>query len=223
MWFKQVQLFQLTAPISSSAPALADKLAALEFKPCLPTMPTSMGWVSPIEEEGAPLARGLNGCIMMCLQIEEKILPGSVVALELKEKVKQMELNEARRVRQKEKLSIKDEIVHTLLPRAFSKLTRIQAYIDTRHGWLVLNTTSPKKTELFISMFKKSLGDGIAAFEIVKPSSVITHWLKEQSNPSVFAIEKACVLQDPAQQNRVIRAQQQDLFAGSIQALVKDG
>lgn len=223
MWFKQFQLFRLTTSIQSSPNVLAERLESLAFKPCLPSMPSSSGWVSPIEEEDAPLTRGINGCIMMCLQIEEKILPASVVGQTLKDKIKQIELNEARKVRQKEKLSFKDEIVHTLLPRAFSKYTRIYAYIDTRNNWLILNTTSPAKTELFISMFKKSLGDGICSYDIVKPSAIITHWLKNKDYPASFSIEKSCVLQDPEQQNRVIRCQQQDLFAGSIQSLVKDG
>lgn len=221
--FKQIQLFQLTSPIQSSSTALAERLESLAFNPCLPSMPSSAGWVSPIDEEEAPLARGINGCIMICLQIEEKILPASVVGQTLKEKIKHIEIAEARKVRQKEKLNFKDEIIHTLLPRAFTKLTRIYAYIDTRNQWLILHTTSPVKTELFISMFKKSLGNGIDSFAVTKPSAIITHWLKTQDYPAFFAIEKACVLQDPDQQNRVIRCQQQDLFAASIQSLVKDG
>lgn len=223
MWFKQIQLFELTSPIQSSPSALAQRLEPLAFNPCLPSMPSSMGWVSPIEEEGAPLARGLNGCIMICLQIEEKILPASVVTQTLKDKIKQIELNEARKVRQKEKLSFKDEVVHTLLPRAFTKFTRIYAYIDTRNGWLILNNVSPAKTELFLSMFKKSLGDGITTYETIKPSAILTQWLKNQDYPSTFSIEKSCVLQDPNQQNRMIRCQQQDLFVESIQSLVKEG
>jgi recombination associated protein RdgC len=223
MWFKQVQLFQLTVPIQSSPSALAERLEALAFRPCLPTMPSSVGFVSPLDEEEAPLARGINGCIMICLQIEEKILPGTVVSLALKEKVKQIELAEARKIRQKEKLSFKDEVIHTLLPRAFSKFTRIYAYLDTRHGWLILNSTGPAKTELFISMIKKSLGDVIEPMDIIKPSVLLTPWLKNQDYPSVFSVEKSCVLQDPNQQNRMIRCQQQDLFAESIQSLVKEG
>lgn len=223
MWFKQIQLFQLTSSLSSSANALAEKLQPFSFKPCLPSMPASMGWVSPIEEDNMPLTRGLNGCIMMCLQIEDKILPASVVAQTLKEKIKEIELAETRKVRQKEKLAYKDEVTHTLLPRAFSKYTRIYAYIDTRHQWLILNAASPVKTELFISMFKKTLGDGIAAFNIGKPSSIFTHWLKEKDYPSIFNVEKSCVLQDPDQQHRMIRCQQQDLFAPGIQTLVKEG
>lgn len=223
MWFKQVQLFQLTHPIQFSPTTIAEKLEPLAFSPCLPSMPSSMGWVPPMEEEGAPLARGINGCVMICLQIEEKILPASVINQALKDKIKQIELNEARRVRAKEKLTFKDEVVITLLPRAFTKLTRFYAYIDTRHQWLVLNTTSPAKSELFLSMFKKTFGDGITTHELIKPSLLMTSWLKNKDYPTAFSIEKSCVLQDPDQQNRVIRCQQQDLFDESIQSLVKNG
>lgn len=223
MWFKQLQLFQLTPSISSSANLLAEKLEPLAFNPCLPSMPSSLGWVSPVDEENSPLTRGINGCIMICLQVEEKILPASVVAQTLKEKIKQIELLEARKVRQKEKLSFKDEITHTLLPRAFSKLTRLYAYIDTKNNWLILNTISPVKTELFISMLKKSLNNDINAFEIIKPSSLMTEWLKNKNHPSFFSIEKSCLLRDKDQQNRVIRCQEQDLFDVSILSLVKSG
>ncbi|MBV8802532.1 MAG: recombination-associated protein RdgC, partial [Gammaproteobacteria bacterium] len=52
---------------------------------------------------------------------------------------------------------------------------------------------------------------------------IITHWIKNKDYPSVFSIEKTGVLQDPNQQNRVIRCQQQDLFSNSILSLIKDG
>src|SRR5580693_9487000 len=108
MWFKQIQIFQLNFAIQSSPNAFAEKLEPLAFNPFLPSMPRSTGWVSPLDEEDAPLTRGLNGCIMFCLQLEEKILPATVVTQTLKEKIKQIELAETRKVRQKEKLSFKD-------------------------------------------------------------------------------------------------------------------
>ena len=223
MWFKQVQLFQLTTPIKHSTQVLIERLEPLEFRACMPSMPSSSGWVSPLEEENAALVRTLNGCHMICLQIEEKILPASVINQTLKDKVKLLEATEGRKIRGKEKLSFKDEVVHTLLPRAFTKLSRLYAYIDTKNGWLVLNTNSAAKAELFLSMFKKSLGDVTAGLELVKPSAVLTSWLKDHNYPKLFSIEKSCVLQDINQQNRVIRCQQQDLFVPGIQALVKDG
>ena len=182
-----------------------------------------MGWVSPLGEEDAPLTRGLNGCFMITLQIEDKILPASVVNHSLKDKIKQIEAKEARKVRQKEKLGFKDELVQTLLTRAFTKFTQLSAYIDIRYQRLVLNSISPAKTELFLSMFQKAFGECIEQTDLIKPSALLTNWLKTQESPQTFAIGKSCVLQDPDQQNRVVRCQQQDLFTSGVQTLFKEG
>lgn len=223
MWFKQIQLFQLPDSIRFAPDEVTAQLEPFCFTPCLPSFPSSFGWVSPFDDENSPLVHSLNGYIMLCLQIEEKILPATVIRHELNEKIKRIEASGDRKVRQKEKLSLKDEVTMTLLPRAFSKLTRIYAYIDPKNHWLVLGTTNAAKTEQFLSLFKKSVNENIKPVDLKKLSPIITHWLKHQDYPDTFAIEKSCVLQDPSQQSRVIRCQQQDLFASSIQALLKDG
>ena len=224
MWFKQVQLFQLTESLRFSVEQLIEKLEPLAFTSCLPSMPFSMGWVSPVEEDGAPLVRSVNGCTMLCLQVEEKILPATVVRQELMDKIKQIEAAEGRKVYQKQKLSLKDEITMTLLPRAFSKFTRLYAYIDTKNQWLVVGSTNEKKTEQLISLFKKSVTENIHPFELKKLSPAITYLLKNnESYPTTFSIEKSCMLQDPNQQNRVVRCQQQDLFTMGIQSFIKEG
>lgn len=223
MWFKQIQVFQLTRSLSFSPEELTAKLELLAFSPCLPSMPIGMGWVPIIDEEDAPLIRSINGYTMLCLQVEEKILPGGVIRQQLKEKIKEIEASMHRKLRQTEKLSLKDEVTMTLLPRAFSKLTRVYAYIDNKTNQLILGTASAKLTEHFMAMFKKTITEDIHPLEVQKLSPDMTGWLRDQTYPSTFAIEKACVLQDPSQSNRIIRCQQQDLFAAGIQDLVKDG
>ena len=142
MWFKQSKLFQLTDSPRCSPIDLAEKLADLAFRPCRPSMYDSAGWVSPIDEEGMPLVEEINGYIMICLQVEEKILPATVVRQELSKRVKEIEKSENRKMRPREKYSLKDEITAALLPRAFSKFTRIYAYIDTKNNWLILGTNN---------------------------------------------------------------------------------
>lgn len=223
MWFKQIQLFQLPNSLTD-ADELADKLESLAFTPCLPSLPSSAGWVAPLDEEdNAPLVRTLSGCHMLCLQSEEKILPATVIRQTLTEKIKQRESQQDRKIRQKEKLALKDEVTQSLLPRAFSKLSKLYAYIDTQNHWLILNTFHVAKTEQFLTLFKRSVTENIYPFELKKLAPILTHWLQHKSYPTTFSVEKSCVLQDPKQQNRVIRCQQQDLFASSIQALMKDG
>jgi len=99
----------------------------------------------------------------------------------------------------------------------------VYAYIDTKNHWLILGTVNTKKTEQFMSAFKKTFGDNIDSFRIKKLSAVMTSWLKNQSYSSSFSIEKSCVLQDANHEGRIIRCHNQDLFANSIQLLIKDG
>jgi len=223
MWFKQIQLFQLPDSFRFSPTHFPKKLEELAFQECLPSLPFASGWVSPVDEENAPLMQNLNGYVMLCLQIEEKILPPIVVQQELAKRIKKIESSENRKLTQKEKYSLKDELTVTLLPRAFSKLTKVYAYIDTKNRWLVLGTANTKKTEQFTAAFKKSLGENFHPFQINKLPAIMTSWLMYQNYSSSFSIEKSCVLQDANQQGRVIRCKEQDLFASSIQTLIKDG
>ena len=51
----------------------------------------------------------------------------------------------------------------------------------------------------------------------------MTRWLLDGSYPNSMGLEKACVLLDPNHIGRMIRCQQQDLSAHTVQALLKDG
>jgi recombination associated protein RdgC len=223
MWFKQITLFQLNQDKNFNLAKLVEKLESFEFKPCLPSMPSSLGWVPPVDEEGAPLARAINGYIMICLQIEEKILPATVVRQEVIKKIKEIERAEERKLGGKEKLALKDEMILTLLPRAFSKVNKIYAYFDTKNSKLILGSSNTKRIEQFLSAFKKSIAEEIYVADVDKLSSIMTYWLKHRDYPESLVVEKACLFQDPQQQSRIIRCQQQDLFAENIQSFIKEG
>lgn len=223
MLFKQIQLLQLAEATPGFYDQLIAQLPLLAFQPCLPSLPLSAGWVSPVEEDGAPLTEQMNQRLMICMQVEERILPGAVVRQALQEKIKQLEAANQRRIGKKEKNSLKDEVIMTLLPRAFSKLKRVYAYLDMKNHWLVLGSTHKKSVEQFLSLFKKSAGASVTFFETKKIPSIITQWVRDQDCPEGFAIEKKCVLQDAQQKSRVIRCQQQDLSVNSIHELIKDG
>lgn len=64
MLFKQARLFQLMDSTCYSTENLADKLEQLAFRECPPSMLLSSGWVSPIDEDNAPLIQVMNGNIM---------------------------------------------------------------------------------------------------------------------------------------------------------------
>lgn len=223
MWFKQAQFFQLAHATPSTPDAVRDALSHYAFQGCLPSMSYTVGWAPIIDEAEAPLSLTVNGCTMICLQTEEKILPAIVIRQELEKKIKEIESEEGRKIYHKEKQHLKDELLITLMPRAFTKISKIYAYIDGQHNRLVLGTTNAKKTEQFLVLFKKTFGDVVDALEISKISPILTAWLQQKHCPATFSIEKACVLQDVQQQRRVIRCREQDLLADNILSFLQDG
>lgn len=223
MWFKQASIFQFSRALKMDQAALSEALAPLSFSPCLPSLPSSMGWISPLDQIDGPLVYGNNRYWMICLQFEEKLLPASVIRQALDEKIVDIEQKEARIVRGKEKQSLKDEITQTLLPKAFTKKSRVHAYIDLEHQWLIINSNTPAKVERFMAFLKRAITTvEFKSPDIKKPTAVMTHWLKERL-PDEFGVGQSGVLQDPQQERRVIRCQHQDLLATAIQALLKDG
>lgn len=223
MWFRQFQLFQISQAITYTPENIAAKLEPMAFTPCLPSFPVSVGWIPPVDDENAPLIHAANGYMMLCMQVEEKILPAAVIRQELLAKIKKIEASGERKVRQKDKLALRDEVTMDLLPRAFSKITKLYAYIDTKTNMLVVGSTSTSKIDQFITLFKRSLNEGLQPFDLYKVAPIMTRWIKDKNYPREFSVEKAGVLQDPNQQNRVIRCQHQDLFANGVQAFLKDG
>lgn len=221
MWFKQACIFQLLNV--ETLDGIDAALEPLAFKPCLPRLPFTYGWVSPLDQETAPLVHTSTQYVMLCMQLEEKILPATVVRHTLNEKIKAIEQQQERRVSHKEKYALKDEITQTLLPRAFSKHSRTYAFIDLKNSLLVIDTTVTFKVEKFLELFKKSLG-GVSyhTIDTKKMSARLTQWVVTEDCPQSFLIEKACVLRDPDQNSRVIRCQQQDLSASAIQSLLND-
>lgn len=163
MWFKQATLFQFTRPLKMTQPELDEALKPLAFTPCLPSLPSSLGWVAPLQtqDENAPLVYGSKKHWMICLQFEEKILPASVVRQTLDEKITEIENKESRKIRGKEKQSLKEDITQTLLPRAFTKKTRVYACLDLDNRWLIINSNTPAKIERFMAFLKRAITETI--------------------------------------------------------------
>ncbi|MDF2940471.1 MAG: recombination-associated protein RdgC [Gammaproteobacteria bacterium] len=224
MWFKNLQLFQFIEDFDLSAEDLGKQLESYPFQPCRSIDPVSMGWVSPIgEEEGAPLVHAANGFMMLCLKVEEKIIPGSVVRQMVDEKAQEIEDKQGRKVRKKEKETIREDIYHNLLSRAFSKSSLHYAYIDPKGGWLILNAASSSKAEEFTGFLRKTLGSlKIQLPEVQEISILLTDWLKTNQYPAEFAIADSCVIRD-TKESGVIRCQKQNLLSDEIQSLLDGG
>lgn len=220
MWFRNLYLFKFTEEFTLNAETLEQELQRFEFAPCGVHEASSHGWASPMEAPDAPLVYSANGILGIALKTEDKLLPSSVVNSEVQERVIAFEEANQRKMRKKEKLELKEDIYNHLLPRAFTKSALLHAYIDTISGYLLVNTSSAKKAELFTEKLRNTLGSlKIQLPETQSVPALLTDWLVNHNLPEDFDLQGTCTLTD-GQDGGTIKCQKQNLLGDDIQTLL---
>ena len=109
--------------------------------PCGSQDTTRSGWVPPLGRHGSEFVHATSGFLMICCKRQDKLLPAAVDNEALEEKVLQFEEREARKLPAKERRSLKDEVIFSLLPKAFARSSLQFAYIAPKDNLLVVNAT----------------------------------------------------------------------------------
>ena len=225
MWFKNLCLYRLQEPFKLSPEELEEALLQHSFQPCGKMEMSSQGWVSPLGRDGQLLVYAGGGCMMLCLQEESKLLPAGVIRDALLERVAELEEREQRKIRKREKENLKEEIFHELLPRAFSRSKQTFGYIDTKQGWLAIDSASWKQAENFTEILREAIGSLPIAPPAVEqsPQSVMTEWVAQNRLPSDIELGEEAVFQDSQTEGCEIRCKRQDLHADEIKGHIKVG
>ncbi|WP_031431868.1 recombination-associated protein RdgC [Methylomicrobium agile] len=121
----------------------------------------------------------VRGFIFLKLNIQDKLIPPSVVDREVSKRVKKIETEQDRKVGKKEKTSIKDEVIFEFLPKAFVVESSIEAFIDIENRLLVVDTSSASKAELLVSFLRKTLGSlDCVPIAVQSPIAfILTNWV----------------------------------------------
>lgn len=217
MWFKNCRVFRLTQDWTLTAEDLHNKLEPFQFHPCGGSDVFRYGFTAPLGNESDQLVHASNGRLMICVKRQEKILPSGVIKEQLEEKVLQIEASELRKVGRKEKQSLKDELIFSLLPKAFTRSRLDFAYIDPKEGWIVVNSASAKRAEDVASKLREALGSLPCIPLTTKhlASQSMTQWLRQAKIDGPFEAGDECELVAP-KDGRSIRCKKQDLAATEI-------
>lgn len=226
MWFRNLLVYRLTQPVDLSIATLEAALASKPARPCASQELTTYGFVAPFGKgPDAPLVHASQGFLLISTRKEERILPGSVVRDALKEKVEEIETAQMRKVYKKERDQLKDEIVQTLLPRAFLRRSGTFAAIAPAQGLILVDASSPRRAEDLLSTLREALGSLPVRPVTVKqaPSSVLTQWLKSGETQNDFFVLDECELRDTHEDGGVVRCKRQDLAGDEIQLHLSSG
>lgn len=225
MWFKTARLYRLSAEFVLPWDTLEDLLLTQAFRPCGKSEAARVGWVSPLGREGEMLSHRLGDSVMLCLRKEQRLLPSAVINEAVQEKVAEIEQAQDRKVYRKEKMQIKEDVIATLMPRAFTSSRVLFAYLDLRQKLLIVNGSSAAAAEELIACLRESLGSLPLSLPDVNhaPMAIMTQWLRDQSASEHFVIDQDCELINPMEEGNVLRARSQDLSADEIKAHLDAG
>ena len=219
MWFKNLYLFKLDGNFSLSAEALHDELEKKPFTPCSPTQRESLGWVEPLGDQSDSFTHATNNFILLTLARQERLLPAIVVREELSNRMAEIELKEDRKVRGKEKKELLEAIEFELLPRAFTRTQKMDAWIDLKEQWLVINTSSASRAETLTDLLRKTLGSLPVSLPDTEPPLVttMTKWLMEGVIPAPFELGDECELVSQQDEKSKVIFRNHDLMAEEVQ------
>lgn len=223
-FFKNAIVYRITRDIQISADELETQLKNLEFSPCESQDMMKVGWTNPIKT-GEALTHSVGNQILIVAKREEKILPSDVIKKELQAKVDKLEAEQGRRLKKTEKDSLKDEVIHTLLPRAFSKESVVRIWIDNDNQRIIVDASSAKRAEDTLALLRKTLGSlPIVPLTMETPIELtLTEWLRDGTIPKGFNFTDEAELKAILEEGGIARFKKQDLVSDEIASHIEAG
>lgn len=223
MFFKNLKVYPFTV-LGFTAEHLAEKLPENAFTECAKREPSSFGFVSPCPGSDALSHLTMNKA-MICAQREERILPPVVIKKALAEKVAELEKSTGEKIYRKQQEGIKEELVHDMLPQAFTKLSKTYAYIDWDNQWLVIDTSSNATADALVSLLRNAVGSlPLALPQVIDaPFVVMSKWLRSGELPENLSPRDECELREAGESGGIIKCKNQDLFCEEVTAHLNTG
>jgi recombination associated protein RdgC len=223
MWFKNLQIYRLTAPWTLTSEQLEAALAKQEFAPCSSSDLQSQGWQSP--RGNGMLVHTVNRQMLLQLDTEKKLLPSTVVNQVTKARAAEIEEQQGFKPGRKQMKELKEQVADELLPRAFSIQRGTRVWIDPVNGWLVVDAASPAKADEVFKLLLKSLETLPFASLRTEQSalSAMTDWLAADEAPSGFTVDQDTELRSTNEGKATVRYVRHTLEADDVRRHIAAG
>lgn len=224
-FFKSALVYRLNRDLPFVVADLQQQMEAFRFSPVGSQDVSRAGWVSPLIDDSEMLVHEVNGQLLLKIRKEEKILPSSVITKGVAEKVAKLESEQARQLKKTERDRIKDEVLHSLLPRAFTKDSFTQIWIDTKNSLIIVDAASARKAEDAMALLRKSLGSlPVVPLTLETPIELtLTEWVRAGDMPAGLALGDRATLKAVLEHGGVLKSQKQDLVSDEIATHIAAG
>ncbi len=226
MWFRNLLIYRLNLDKPLTGEDLEQALSNKPAQPCGSQTPSTYGFAPAFgKNPDAPLVHEAQGFMLIRARQQERILPASVVRDALEEKAGEIEAEQARKLYKKERDELKDEIIQTLMPRAFIRNSFTSAAIAPAQGLIFIDASSSKKAEELLNALREALGSLPVRPVSVKtaPTACFTDWVKNHQASHGLHLTDECELRDSAEDGGIIRIKREDLTSEEIQNHLQAG
>lgn len=219
--FKNIFIYRLSREVSWDTAEVNAALSKFVFTPCGSQDMAKAGWTSVL---GDNLTHEYQGFLLIQHKREEKILPSQVLKEELQKKILTLEEEQDRKLKKTEKDSLKDEVLHSLLPRAFTRKSLAKILIDRSNHLVFVEASSAKKAEDQLALLRKSLGSlPVIPFTPREPLEItMTEWFKN-GFPAGFTAGEDATLKGLLDNGGAVRCNKVDLQSDEIMSHIEAG
>ncbi len=214
MQIKNFIWYVLNKPLPM-ATDISELLAQKEFEPCQAQQESSQGWAAPLHK--GEFVYEAHGAQLLMLKQERRLLPSSVINEYLQAKVEEFEASEGYAPSRKIRQQMKDDLTIELLPKAFTKSSKIPVLLLPKQGWLLVLSSSAKSADDTTAFLRETLGSLPISLMNTdsNPGRTMTYWLGDPKTlPQDWALGEEVELQEP--DSGTVKVRNQDLLAEEL-------
>lgn len=220
--FRNFAVYRLSRDMDIDAETLAPALPEFKFSPCGSQDMARTGFVSPLGTDMLYFAA--SGFISLTVQREKKLLPGHVLKKALNEQISKLESDQGRKLKKTEKDALKDEVLHALLPRAFTATEKTQIIYSTKSQLLFINAGA-RKSEDALALLRKALGSlPVVPLTIESPIELtLTEWVRNDAPPAGYTLGEKADLKAILEDGGSAKLSKQDLSSDEVKTMIAAG
>lgn len=132
-----------------------EMLARHPARHCAANEGHTAGFAAPCAHSTDNLAHHVAGHTLICLETEDRLLPGSVVAEEVESRATELKYRQGYKPGRKQMRELKERVTEDLLSRAFTQKRRTLGVFAGQY--FIVDTSSPARAELMIGALRHAL------------------------------------------------------------------
>lgn len=217
MFFKNLTVYRADRDWLADLPDLGSILADHPLGQIAPSALECRGW--------SPLIRSAVDADQITLLRDYRALPAGAVRRLAAERIAEHEARVGHRLGRKARQQITEEIAARMTPSVPVQRAELQAVIDRRDAWLLVNTATAARADELTQTLRNALGSLPVVPLTSEPgmASLMTRWLAGRCAPEHFAFDDEAQLVSRDENRASVRYQHHDLGRDDVIDHLRDG